>query len=84
MFDIERVRASWQREAAAIDAIVGTMNDQSAAQPVRSDGWTTHDLVGHIANSARGFLAYIEGRATQTIDIDAFNEDRLQRGRERS
>lgn len=82
MFDIERVRASWQREAAAIDALVGAINDMTATEPIRNDGWTTQDLLGHIANTAHGFLMYIQRKATDTVDIDAFNEERRQRGRE--
>lgn len=84
MFDIERVRTSWQREAEAIDRIVTTINDAIATEPIRSDGWTTQDLLGHIANAARGFLAYIRGTTAAAIDIDAFNEQRLQQGRQRA
>lgn len=84
MFDIERIRTSWQREAAALEGIIGTINDTTAAEPIRSDGWTTHDLLGHIANAARGFLAYIHGDTSASIDIDAFNEERRERGRQRS
>ena len=81
MFEIERVRASWQREAAAIDALVTTINDATATEPIRHDGWTTQDLVGHIANSAHGFLMYITGRASDAVDVDALNERQRERGR---
>ncbi len=84
MFDIQRVRASWQRELAAIDAVVLTINELTAAEPVRSDGWSSHDLLGHIANTARGFLAYIRGDVSGTINIDEFNEHQRERGRERA
>ena len=83
MFDIERIRASWQREAAAIDAIVGTINGATAKEPLRSDGWTTHDLVGHIANAARGFVQFVQGRAVEPFDVDMFNEQQRKRGRQR-
>ncbi len=84
MFDIERIRNSWQREAAAIDALVSTINPATAAEPVRSDGWTTHDLVGHIANSARGFVQFVQGRTVEQFDIDMFNEQQRERGRRRA
>lgn len=84
MFDIDRVRASWQREVAAIDAIITTINDETAAQPVRSDGWTTHDLLGHIANAARAFVLYVQGSLAEQVDIDSYNARALERGRQRS
>jgi len=84
MFDIERVRASWQRESTSIDAIIDGINDMTALEPIRADGWSTQDLVGHIANAARGFLAYIRGDATQGVNIDEFNEQKRQQGRQRS
>lgn len=84
MFDIERVRASWQREAAAIDALVATINEATATEPIRNDGWTTQDLLGHIANTAHAFLVFIQGRATASVDVHAFNEQQRQRGREYS
>lgn len=81
MFDIERVRASWQRESAAIDALVTTINDATATEPIRHDGWTTQDLLGHISNTAHGFLMYIQGQASATVDVHALNEQQRQRGR---
>lgn len=84
MFDIERVRAGWHREAAAIDAVVGTINDSTAGEPIRSDGWTTHDLLGHIANAARGLVAAARNGSVPAVDLDEFNERQRQRGRERS
>lgn len=81
MFDIERVRASWQREVEAIEAVVGTINDMTAAEPLRSDGWTTQDVLGHISNTAHGFLMYIQGKASGTVDIHALNEQQRERGR---
>lgn len=82
MFDIERVRTSWQREAAAIDALVGTINDMTATEPIRHDGWTTQDLLGHIANASRVFLMCIQGQVTAPVDVHAANEQQRQRGRE--
>jgi uncharacterized protein (TIGR03083 family) len=76
MFEIERVRQSWQRESDAIDAIVLTINDATATQPIRNDGWTTQDLLGHIAHTARSFLAYVTERddvPRAPFDVDAYN-----------
>jgi uncharacterized protein (TIGR03083 family) len=84
MFDIERVRTGWQREAAAIDAAVLTINDLTAAEPVRADGWTSHDLLGHISNAARGFLAYIRGDVSGVLNVDEWNEQQRERGRQRA
>lgn len=84
MFDIERVRTTWQREAAAIDALVGTINELTATEPIRHDSWTAQDLLGHIANAARAFLACIQGQMTAPFDVDAANEQQRQRGRQHS
>ncbi|WP_026370185.1 DinB family protein [Kallotenue papyrolyticum] len=83
MFEIERVRASWQRESAAIDALIDALDEQAATTPIRDDGWTTQDLLGHIASAARGFLRAVQGQAVPVVDVDAFNEQQRQRGRQR-
>ena len=84
MFDVERVRSSWQREVAAIDAVAGTINEHTAHEPLRSDGWTAHDLLGHIANAARGLGLAVRNGALDAVNLDEFNEQQRQRGRERS
>ncbi len=38
MFDLERVRASWQRERDLIDAMVRKLDDAQGRQPIRDDG----------------------------------------------
>jgi uncharacterized protein (TIGR03083 family) len=87
MFEIERVRTSWQREAAAIDAIVLSMSAEAAGQPIRDDGWTTQDLLGHIASSANAFVRFLRPDAAQpadgAIDIHTINEQHRQRNRQR-
>lgn len=83
MFEIQRVRASWQRESAAIDALIDQLDDHAAATPIRDDGWTAQDILGHIANAARAFVHGIQGAITETFDIDELNEQRRQRGREK-
>lgn len=83
MFDIERVRASWQREADAVDRVVDGLDEAAAKAVLREDGWSAHDLVGHIANAARGFVAYVEGRQAGAIDVDVFNHQQRERNRER-
>lgn len=84
MFDIERVRASWQREATAIETLVESLDEQAATQALRDDGWTAQDLLGHIGNAARGFVAAIDGRIAGDIDIDSLNAQQRERGRQRS
>jgi uncharacterized protein (TIGR03083 family) len=84
MFDIERVRQSWEREAAAIDAVVQTINDATASEPIRPDGWTAQDLLGHIGNAARGFLVGVRDGQVPRVDVDQFNEQQRQRGRQRA
>lgn len=86
MFDIERVRASWQREAAAIDAVVLQINETTAHEPIRSDGWTTHDLLGHVANAARAFVIYTQrdpGKASEAIDVHELNEQQRAKNKSR-
>lgn len=82
MFDIERVRTSWQREAAAIDALIGTINEMTATEPLRHDSWTAQDLLGHIANAAHAFLVYIQDQGAPAIDVDAVNEQQRERGQQ--
>lgn len=83
MFDIERVRQSWKREAAAIDAVVQTINAATATEPIRPDGWTAQDVLGHIGNAARGFVTFVRDGQTAPFDVDQFNEQQRARGRRR-
>ncbi|HEX6291550.1 MAG TPA: DinB family protein [Herpetosiphonaceae bacterium] len=87
MFDIERVRTSWRNESAAIDAVVRAMSAEAARQPVREDGWTAHDLLGHIASSAYSFVHFLKPDAPPPpdgpVDIHDINAQRLQRNRDR-
>lgn len=83
MFNIDRVRSSWQREAQAIDSIVDRLDEPTAKAPLREDGWSAHDLVGHIASAARGFVAYIDGRRSGAIDVDAFNHQQRELNHDR-
>ena len=87
MFDIERVRASWARETAQIDAIVLSMSAEVAARPVRDDGWTTQDLLGHVATSAKVFVQFIVSDAPpfgDNVDIHDLNEQQRKRQQQRS
>lgn len=87
MFEIERVRASWARETAQIDAIVLPMSAEVAARPVREDGWSTQDLLGHIATSAKVFVQFIASDAPpfgDNVDIHDLNEQQRKRQQRRS
>jgi uncharacterized protein (TIGR03083 family) len=82
MFEIERVRASWQRETEMIDAVVLSMSEEAARQPVRDDGWSTQDLLGHIANSARVFVDFIRSPTPplgEGVDVHSLNDQQRQR-----
>jgi uncharacterized protein (TIGR03083 family) len=82
MFDIERVRASWQRETAMIDAVVQQMSEEAARQPIREDGWSTLDLLGHIANSAYVFVQFIRSPTPpfgDDVDVHGLNDQQRQR-----
>jgi uncharacterized protein (TIGR03083 family) len=87
MFDLNRVRVSWQRECAAIDALVQPLNDRAAQQPIRDDGWTTQDIVGHVANVARAFVHQLQSGAAPpavtSLDVDALNHHQRERNRTR-
>jgi len=83
MFDIDRVRAGWQREAAAIDKIVDRLDEQAAKAALREDGWSAQDLIGHIATAARGFVAYVDSKQAGAIDVNAFNHQQRERNRGR-
>ena len=83
MFDLNRVRASWQRESDAIDAIVQRLDEEAARRPIRNDGWTAQDILGHIADSARAFVKQLQTNKPLpigiVIDIDALNEQQRER-----
>jgi uncharacterized damage-inducible protein DinB len=87
MFDIERVRTSWARESAQIDAIVLPMSAEAAARSIRDDGWSTQDLLGHIASSAHVFIQFIQSHESppfgDDVDIHHLNEQQRQRQRHR-
>ena len=85
MFDLDRVRASWARESAAIDAAVSMVREADARQPIRADGWTTHDVVSHVAQATRAFLRQLQpaqalppGTPFNVDDLNAQARDRNQ------
>lgn len=87
MFNIERVRASWARETAQIDAIVLPMDAEAAARPVRDDGWSTQDLLGHIATSAKVFVQFIGSDTPplgDNVDVHELNEQQRRRQQQRA
>jgi uncharacterized damage-inducible protein DinB len=88
MFDINRVRSSWQREAAAIDAIIENMSADTAQQPIREDGWTIQEIVGHIASTSRASVRQLQPDAVlpsgSNVDLHAFNEEQRQRDQQRA
>lgn len=87
MFEIERVRASWARETAQIDAIVLPMSAEAAARPVRDDGWSTQDLLGHIASSAKVFVQFIAADTPpfdDNVDVHQLNEQQRKRQQQRA
>jgi hypothetical protein len=87
MFEIERVRASWARETAQIDAIVLPMSAEAAARPVRDDGWNTQDLLGHIASSAKVFVQFIASDTPpfdDNVDVHQLNEQQRKRQQQRA
>lgn len=87
MFDIERVRASWARETAQIDAIVLPMDAEAAARPVRDDGWSTQDLLGHIATSAKVFVQFMGSDTPpfgENVDVHELNEQQRRRQQQRA
>ncbi len=84
MFDLDRVRASWTRESAAIDAAVSGVSEADARHPIRADGWTTHDILSHVATATRAFLRQLQPDQAlppgTLFDVDALNAQ----GRERN
>jgi uncharacterized damage-inducible protein DinB len=88
MFDLERVRASWQRESAAIDAVVNDLNDVQARHPIRADAWTTHDILSHVAQATRAFLRQLQ--PTQALPpgtplgVDTLNAQGRERNHNRA
>lgn len=88
MFDLERVRASWQRERAAIDAVVSHLDAAQAKEPVRDDGWTTHDIVSHVATAGRAFLRQLQTESVwssgQAVDVNALNRQSHERNHNRA
>lgn len=87
MFDLNRVRSSWQRESAAIDALITELSEEDARREIRNDGWTTHDIVGHTGSSARAFLRQLQPDmaipVTMPFDLDTANAQQRDRNQPR-
>lgn len=88
MFDLDRVRASWTRESAAIDAAISTVSEADARQSIRADGWTTHDIVSHVAQATRAFLRQLQPDHAlppgTAFDVDTLNAQGRERNRNRT
>ncbi len=68
-------------EQAALKLLLTAINDDDWATRTREDGWTIHDLVGHIADSLFGINMLVRGQLPQgqVLDMDAINAQRRER-----
>lgn len=68
-------------EQAALKLLLETIGDDDWATRTREDGWTIHDLVGHIADSLFGINMLVRGQLPpgQPLDMDALNAQRRER-----
>ncbi|MCU0493846.1 MAG: DinB family protein [Chloroflexaceae bacterium] len=80
----DQIAAALDYEQAALDTLLPTITDEQWHGRMREDGWTIHDIVGHIADSSYG-LAYLVRNgppADGQPSVDERNEQRRQRMRE--
>ncbi|GAB4194518.1 MAG: hypothetical protein OHK0022_10580 [Roseiflexaceae bacterium] len=75
----EQILAAYDAEEAALKELAARISDEQWRGLARSDGWTIHDIVAHIGESAYGLSRLISMRPASALDLAAHNEQRRQR-----
>lgn len=79
----EELTAALEGERAAFTALLPRISDEQWSTLQREDGWTIHDIVGHVADSSYGLAWLIEnGSPGGAVDVNARNAERRERMRQ--
>ena len=66
-------------EQAALTNVLEKISDDDWAGRTREDGWSLHDVVGHIADGLFGLNRLVNGQLPQgPLDMDAINAHRRE------
>ncbi len=76
--------AALEVERDALLALLPRFDDEQWRAPARTDGWSPHDIVMHLADSGYGMALMVLGEMTPSLpltdqgwmDIDGYNEQR--------
>lgn len=70
-----------RNEQAALNTLVEEVSDADWTGRMRNDGWTIHDVVGHIADGLFGIDSLVHGllpAGPMDLDMDKINADRYE------
>jgi uncharacterized protein (TIGR03083 family) len=81
----EQILAAYDAEEAALKALFARVGDEQWSGPTRDDGWTVHDIVAHIGDTAHGLSSVIRMTPEQIggLDIHALNQQRREQNKTR-
>lgn len=81
----EQILAAYDAEEAALKALFARIGDEQWSGPTRGDGWTVHDIVAHIGDTAHGLSSVIRMTPEQVsgLDIHALNQQRREQNKTR-
>lgn len=82
----QELLAAFDAEEAALKAVLARISDEQWNGPTRADGWTIHDIVGHIGESAYGLarLSALTPEQASGFDLDSINQQRREKNATRS
>jgi uncharacterized protein (TIGR03083 family) len=84
----EELLAMLEQERAAVLALLPRFSDDQWRAATRADGWTAHDIAGHLADSNYGLALMTLGELPATLpmnqqtgwmEVDDLNEQRRQK-----
>jgi uncharacterized damage-inducible protein DinB len=85
----EQLLAALEQERAAVLALLPRFSDAQWRDASRSDGWTVHDIVGHLSTATYGLARMVLGELavstaldpqTGWVDPDEVNEQLRRKG----
>jgi uncharacterized damage-inducible protein DinB len=60
-------------EAALLQRLFDSYDDEALHAMVRSDGWSAHAILAHVADSTYGLALMITGEIPATLEVDETN-----------
>jgi len=83
-FTRERLLRILDGQARKTAHAIAGLDEATADQAAREDGWTAKEILAHMASGHEGMLALAQGRAPagvapESFDLDAYNEEQRQR-----